>query len=81
MPSATEAMKSPFWTSVYFSFITFSTIGYGDYYPVTVEGRLITMMAAIWGAILLALFVTVVTEIFNLHEFEERAITHVDASR
>ena len=28
MPSATEAMKSPFWTAVYFSFITFSTIGY-----------------------------------------------------
>lgn len=39
------------------------------------------MVAAVWGAILIALFVTVATELFNMSEEEIRAITLVDVSR
>lgn len=64
MPNSPEALESPYFTAVYFSIVTMSTIGYGDYCPSTLEGRFITMLAAVWGAILIALFVTVVTELF-----------------
>jgi len=81
MPNSPEALESPYFTAVYFSIITFSTIGYGDYCPGTIEGRFLTMLAAIWGAILIALFVTVVTGLFEAQENEHIAIAQVDASR
>ena len=79
--SSNDALESPYFTAVYFAIITFSTIGYGDYCPATLEGRFITMLAAIWGAILVALFVTVVTGLFEVPENQNRAIAQVDASR
>lgn len=81
MPSSPEALESPYFTAVYFSMITFSTIGYGDYCPATLEGRFVTMIAAVWGAILIALFVTVITGLFEAQENEQVAIAQVDASR
>jgi hypothetical protein len=34
-----------------------TTVGYGDYYPVTYPGRIIIFLVAIWGVFLMSLLV------------------------
>jgi voltage-gated potassium channel Kch len=46
--------------------MTITTVGYGDIMPFTTIGRLIIMVAAIWGAFLMSLMVVVLESIFNL---------------
>lgn len=81
LKNSTTAMQTPYYTAIYFTMITLSTIGYGDYCPITIEGRFVTMLMAIWGAILISLFVTVVSGLFDMKEQETRALTKVDVSR
>lgn len=72
---------SPYLTSMYYVMITLTTIGYGDYFPKTTEGRLVTMIAAVWGAVLISLFVSATQDIFFMKEQEYNAIDLVDMSR
>ena len=80
-PSDLAYLNSPFISTMYFVMITLTTIGYGDYSPKTFEGRLIIMIAAIWGTIILALFVSVASQIFEMDDNESRAIDQVEISR
>lgn len=59
---------------VWFCFITESTIGYGDRYPVTWPGRIITFAMIVWGSIWTSLFVSTLFSIFNLSDTELRAV-------
>lgn len=38
-----------------------TTVGYGDYYPRTFFGRIMTIMVAIWGSFMLSILVLVLT--------------------
>lgn len=49
-----------FFNSVYFVIVTLSTVGYGDFSPSTVQGRLFTLMIIIIGIVI---FTTVIGEI------------------
>ena len=53
-------------TSIWFSIITLTTIGYGDYSPITPAGQIFTMLYAFWGALYLSLLVVACSSIFNL---------------
>ncbi len=54
-----SANYSPnYWESLYFSFVTFTTLGYGDYRPYS-EYQLIAVTEAFIGAFTIALFVLV----------------------
>lgn len=44
---------------IYFSFVTFTTLGLGDIEPVNVWGRVLICCEAVIGAFLIALFVVV----------------------
>eukprot|EP01061_Rhynchopus_euleeides_P016421 TRINITY_DN2769_c0_g1_i2.p1 TRINITY_DN2769_c0_g1~~TRINITY_DN2769_c0_g1_i2.p1 ORF type:complete len:742 (+),score=88.65 TRINITY_DN2769_c0_g1_i2:243-2468(+) len=46
---------------VWFTFVTFTTIGYGDMFPRTTMGRMATVVIAVFGQIILAVFGGVVT--------------------
>lgn len=81
MTASLESIDRPVFTSIYFTMVTLSTIGYGDYSPSSLEGRIVIMMASIWGAILLSLFVTVVSGLFDMSSDEQKAIELVDISR
>lgn len=52
--------KMSFVDSFYFSFVTLATIGYGDLHPVTVIGKLFTVVYGILGLGLVSLSVGVV---------------------
>jgi len=52
-------MNKPFlhwYDSLYFSFITGSSTGYGDYYPITMVGEMLVSMQAVIFLVFLALF-------------------------
>lgn len=67
IPHADSGFQS-FFTSLWWTVITMTTIGYGDISPVTPPGQLMTMMFAIWHSILFSLLVVVCSNIFNLKE-------------
>ncbi len=54
--------------SVYFSVITLTTVGYGDFSPVTTAGKVFTMFYVLVG---IGIFVALVTEVGG-HLIEER---------
>eukprot|EP01059_Diplonema_ambulator_P012929 TRINITY_DN23418_c0_g1_i1.p1 TRINITY_DN23418_c0_g1~~TRINITY_DN23418_c0_g1_i1.p1 ORF type:complete len:487 (+),score=130.94 TRINITY_DN23418_c0_g1_i1:71-1531(+) len=47
--------------SIYYAFIAASTIGYGDYYPATFKGRLVTLGIGIMGFMVLVVFQALLT--------------------
>ncbi|KZP17478.1 voltage-gated potassium channel [Athelia psychrophila] len=61
--SATE--KWSYGTSMYFCFVAFSTIGYGDYSPQTPAGRSIFVVWAILGVGALTILISVVQEAYD----------------
>ena len=76
-----QGLTQPLFTSVYIAMVTLSTIGYGDYSPQTVSGRVLIMVMAIWGSILLSLFVTVTAGLFEPSTDENNTINLVNVSR
>lgn len=55
-----ETFKN-FFEAVYWAVISLSTVGYGDIYPVTTLGRIITMLSAMAGIAVIALPAGVIT--------------------
>ena len=55
--------------------MTITTVGYGDVSPNTVLGRVVAVVSAMWGAILISLIVVVTVKIFDLNKKEEQALS------
>jgi len=45
---------------MYFTFITLSTVGYGDILPATTPGRCISIIAALMGSFMISLVVVTI---------------------
>ena len=69
-----EPAVRSFFDGVYFCFVASTTIGFGDIVPVTVPGRLITMVVTLFGILTVAMVPGVVvayyTEYLKLREKE-----------
>ena len=50
-----------FFNAVYWATVSLTTVGYGDIYPVTAMGRLITMISSIFGIAIVALPAGIIT--------------------
>lgn len=48
-----------FYNSMWCVVISMTTVGFGDFYPVTIYGRLIIMIAVFFGVLVLALLLEV----------------------
>ena len=70
-----------YFTAIWFTVITLTTIGYGDISPGTMPGQLFTILLAFWGSLLLSLVVVVLTNIFELSESEKIALAHLKLTR
>ena len=47
--------------ALWYSLVTLTTVGYGDLYPVTTVGRVITMVSSIFGVAVIALPAGIIT--------------------
>ncbi|ORX57943.1 voltage-gated potassium channel [Piromyces finnis] len=50
-----------FFDAIYWSTVSLTTVGYGDLYPVTTEGRCVAMISSIFGIALIALPSSIIT--------------------
>jgi potassium intermediate/small conductance calcium-activated channel subfamily N protein 2 len=53
--------------------ITMTTIGYGDYYPISHCGRFVAILTAFWGVLDTSLFVVALMSITKFSDSEQKA--------
>ena len=61
-----------FFEAVYWATVSLTTVGYGDIYPVTSTGRVITMISSLFGIAIVALPAGIITAGY-MKELEEKA--------
>ena len=65
---------SNFYNAIWFSVVTMVTVGYGDYTPVTIYGRIFSFILGVVGIIVTYLITVILTEKFFLKTNEELAL-------
>ena len=61
-----------FWNTLWFILITMTTVGYGDFYAVTTEGRMFAMIACVIGVFLVSMMVVTMNNFLDMNPAEER---------
>ena len=64
---------------LWFSFVTFTTIGYGDMTPKTVSGRILTAILGLVGQVILAVFGGVVTNKLTPSKQQQMVVSFLDS--
>lgn len=72
---------SGYFTAVWCSVITMTTVGYGDVYAHTFPGRCTSIVISVWGNFIMALLIGSVGDLFELNESEVSTVTHLQQSR
>jgi voltage-gated potassium channel len=68
---APDANITEFGDAAWWAFVTLATVGYGDYYPVTLEGRMIAVFLMIAGlAFVSVIAVSIATMFLNRLEYD-----------
>ena len=72
-----------FFDAVYWATVSLTTVGYGDIYPVTTAGRVITMVSSMFGIAIVALPAGIITagymeELHEMRKAKEEAVIVVD---
>lgn len=68
-----ETMAS-LWTSCWVVVLGMTGVGYGDFYPVTTLGRLVTAISCLWGIIIISFMIVTFVEFINISGFDENAL-------
>ena len=66
--------------SMYWAVVTLTSIGYGDYYPITAVGQLLTMVLAVAGLGMIALPAGILANGFSQKIKTDRKLRHRDAA-
>lgn len=61
-------------TTMWMIMITMTTVGYGDYYPRTLFGRILCFCLCIWGIFLMSLIVVILFQSLELSYEEKQAL-------
>lgn len=59
---------SDFRNAIWLTFITMTTVGYGDFYPRTSFGRVVDVILVIWGTFIVSLMIVVLTNTLNMDQ-------------
>jgi len=70
-----------FGNAIYLVVMTITTVGYGDLVPYTLAGKIIAMIASLWGSLLMSLLVVTQMSIFELNDNQKKALTHINMSK
>jgi len=71
-----------YFTSIWFTVISLTTIGYGDISPGTVPGQFLTIILASWGVLLLSFMVVATDDAFSIKETSKKvAQAHVQTHK
>jgi len=68
----TERANSASGTMMYFSFVTLTTLGYGDMYPVSDAARILAMLEATLGQLYLVILVARLVGLYTSQQMENR---------
>ncbi len=67
--------RVPLFDSFYWSFITLTTIGFGDIHPVTALGKLFTILYATFGLGIMSIFISTLVK-YYVHTHDSRHHPH-----
>jgi hypothetical protein len=70
-----------FGEAVYLVIMTITTVGYGDLVPYSTAGKIVAMIASLWGSLLVSLLVVTQMTIFELNDNQRKALTHINMSK
>ena len=65
---------SEYGNTMWLILVTMTTVGYGDYYPVTLPGRMFGIVMCLWGVLIISMFVVALTTLLNLESAEEKSL-------
>ena len=68
-----DRMNEPFFNNIYFIITTITTVGYGDFVPVTTLGKALFIITAFYGGFIISLLIVSVEGIFSLSTKQETA--------
>eukprot|EP00741_Cyanophora_paradoxa_P005975 tig00000955_g5793.t1 len=80
-PSPLDDDRMHFANIMWMTMITIFTVGYGDVYPLTHEGRVVAILASFSGAICTALLIAVVHGQLQLTQLEVRIVTFLSKDK
>ncbi len=60
---------------IWMTTITMTTVGFGDYSPVTPIGRFVGILCMSWGVLIMSVMVAVLTQTLSLDARESQALT------
>lgn len=63
-----------YWNATWCCFITMTTVGYGDFFPCTVIGRIIIFIVSFWGVTVVSIMVVSLTNLFSLDPAESKSM-------
>lgn len=65
-----ESLENSIWAV----WITMTTVGYGDFFPKTLYGRILIIIVAIWGIFIVSMMVVTLSNFLSLDNSEKRAL-------
>jgi hypothetical protein len=71
----------PIWNGIWCVIITMLTVGYGDFYPISILGRFIVVIACFWGNFLTSLMVSALNVSVELNSRELNVYENLKAAK
>lgn len=65
---------SSYANAIWYCLVTISTVGYGDYYAVTVPGRVMAFLVCLWGVVTVAVMILFVARLLQFGTGEDNAL-------
>jgi undecaprenyl pyrophosphate phosphatase UppP len=75
------AVFEGYFSYLYLVVVTITTVGYGDIIAHSVNGKLMLMLGAIWGAFLISLIVLIVANVFALQKCQKKAMQDIHVTQ